>query len=109
MPFSQSLADRLRDCLDRYPHIVEKKMFGGLGFLLNGNMMIGVWKHHLVLRLGAEQAADALKQVHVKAFDITGKPLSGWVMIAEEDIGDDIDLKAWLNQTMEFVGGLPGK
>ncbi|HQR09149.1 MAG TPA: TfoX/Sxy family protein [Gemmatales bacterium] len=109
MPYSQSLAHRLRDCLDRYPHILEKKMFGGLGFLLNGNMLIGVWKEYLVLRLGVAQATEALKQEHVKAFDVTGKPLSGWVMIAEDDIDDDLDLKQWLSQAMEFVGTLPGK
>jgi len=109
MAYSLSLADRLRDCLDRYPHIVEKKMFGGLSFLLNGNMLIGVWKNNLVLRLPVDQAAEALKQEHIRPFDITGKPLKGWVMIAEEEIDDDMDLKQWLSQSMEFVASLPAK
>lgn len=77
--------------------------------MLNGNMLVGVWKEYLVLRLQVDQAAVALQQEHFKPFDITGKPLKGWVMIAEDDIEDDIDLKQWLSQAMEYVGSLPRK
>ena len=58
MAYSPSLADRLRDCLDRYPHITDKRMFGGLGFFYQGNMLVGIWKESLVLRLGYEQASE---------------------------------------------------
>jgi TfoX/Sxy family transcriptional regulator of competence genes len=109
MPYSHSLADRLRDCLDRYPHITEKRMFGGLGFFRQGNLLTGIWKESLVLRLGHEQATQALKLPEVNPFNPTGKSLKGWVMIHEDNIEDDITLKQWLSQAMEFVQTLPGK
>ena len=84
-------------------------MFGGLGYLLNGNMLIGIWKEYLILRIGPDQARIALKKRHVKAFDITGKPMKGWVMIQEEQVGDDLDLKRWVKQAMDFVTTLPPK
>lgn len=109
MAYSTSLAERLRDCLDSKPEIVEKKMFGGLGYLLHGNMMIGVWRDFLILRLGKEQAAKALKLKHVKPFDITGKSLAGWVMVSETNLEDDLDIKRWLRLAHEFVLTLPAK
>lgn len=109
MAYSTSLAERLRDCLDSKPEIVEKKMFGGLGYLLHGNMMIGVWREFLILRLGKEQAAKALKLKHIKPFDITGKSLTGWVMISETNLEDDLDIKRWLRLAHEFVLKLPAK
>ena len=109
MAYSSSLADRLRDCLNRYPHITDKRMFGGLGFFHQGNMVVGIWKESLVLRLGYEQASHALKQTGVNHFNPTGKSLKGWVMIHEDNIEDDVVLKQWLSQAMEFVRTLPGK
>lgn len=109
MAYSLSLAHRLRDCLDRYPHITEKRMFGGLGFFHQGNMLIGIWKESLVLRLGYEQATLALKLTGVTPFNPTGKSLKGWVMIHEDNIEDDLELKQWLIQAMEYVQTLPGK
>jgi len=109
MPYSQSLADRLRDCLDRYSSISEKRMFGGLGFFHQGNMLVGIWKEFLVLRLGSEQATQAVKLPEVKYFNITGKSMKGWVMINEADIEDDVVLKKWLSMAIDFVRMLPAK
>ena len=88
--------------------IEAKKMFGGIGYLMNGNMICGIHKQFLVLRLGTEQASAALDLPHVKPFDITGRAMKGWVMM-EEGFNSDEDLLAWLNKTRTFVSTLPPK
>jgi TfoX N-terminal domain len=74
MAFNEALAERIRHVLARKKGIEEKKMFGGLCFLLNGNMLVGVWKESLIVRLGPEQGEAALLEPHVRRMDITGKP-----------------------------------
>jgi TfoX/Sxy family transcriptional regulator of competence genes len=109
MAFSEALAVRIRQRLARKKGIDEKKMFGGIGFLLNGNMCVGVWKDSLIVRLGPEQYEDALREPHAKEFDITGKPMKGWVMIEPQGIKDNNQLSAWIQQAVKFVGKLPAK
>lgn len=109
MAFSESLANRTRDALARIRGISEKKMFGGVGFLLNGNLLVGVWKHSLIVRLGPEEGKVAMLEPHVKEFDITGRPMNGWVMIEAEGIDDDGQLKAWIERALKFVEALPAK
>jgi len=75
MAFDESLAARIRRRLARRKNVEEKKMFGGVGFLLNGNMLVGVWKDSLIARLGPDEGDLALLEPHVKEFDITGKPM----------------------------------
>ena len=84
MPFDDSLAGGIRDVLAHKLDIKEKKMFGGLGFLLNGNMLVGVWKDSLIVRLGEEQGEEALLEPHVKPFDITGKAMKGLIDLARK-------------------------
>ena len=84
-------------------------MFSGICHLLNGNMFCGVHKDFLILRLGADNAGDALKLPYVRPFDITGRPMKGWVMMAEDGFKSDNDLKKWLDQTRKFVKTLPTK
>ena len=109
MAFDETLAERIRRGLARRKSIEEKKMFGGVGFLLNGNMLVGVWKESLIVRLGDEQGEEALKEPHVKEFDITGRAMKGWVLVGPEGIEDDEQLKGWIQRAMKFVGKLPGK
>jgi TfoX/Sxy family transcriptional regulator of competence genes len=109
MAFNEALAERIRQALARRKNIEEKKMFGGIGFLLNGNMLVGVWKESLIARLGPEQGDEALLEPHVKVFDITGKPMKNWIMVEPEGIEDDDQLKDWIQRAMKFVGKLPGK
>ena len=109
MAFSESLAGRIRDALARKRNIEEKKMFGGVGFLLNGNMLVGVWKDSLIARLGPEAYEDALLEPHVREFDITGKPMKGWVLVAPEGVEDDQQLKDWLERATKFVKTLAKK
>lgn len=109
MAYSESLAQRVRDVFGGRRGIVEKKMFGGVGFLLRGNMCVGVWKTTLIARLGPEQAKAALRQPHVQEFDITGRPMKGWVMIEAEGVETDEQLSARIQQAVDFVETLPAK
>jgi TfoX/Sxy family transcriptional regulator of competence genes len=106
MPFSESLAARTRDALAREPGITEKKMFGGLSFLLHGKLLVGVFKDSLIARVGPDQAKTALKKPHVGVFDITGRPMKGWVVVEPEGVDRDADLKTWIRQAIEFVSAL---
>jgi TfoX/Sxy family transcriptional regulator of competence genes len=109
MAFSEALARRVRQRLARRKNVAEKKMFGGVGFLLNGNLLVGVWKESLIVRLGAEQGEEALLEPHVKVFDITGKPMKNWVLVAPEGVADDDQLSGWIQRAANFVGSLPAK
>ena len=109
MAFDESLAARIRQHLARRKSVEEKKMFGGVGFLLHGNMLVGVWKESLVARLGPDQGEAALKQPHVKDFDITGRAMKGWVLVAPAGVEGDDQLKEWIQRAVNFVGKLPGK
>jgi TfoX/Sxy family transcriptional regulator of competence genes len=109
MAFNEVLAERIRQRLARRKNIEEKKMFGGVGFLLNGNMLVGVWKESLIVRLGQDEGDEALKEPHVKEFDITGRAMKGWVLLEPEGVEDDEQLRAWIQRAVKFVGALPAK
>jgi hypothetical protein len=109
MAFSEALAGRIRQRLARRRDIEEKKMFGGVGYLLNGNMLVGVWKDSLIVRLDPEEGDEALKDPHVKAFDITGRPMKGWVLVEPEGVKNDDQLGGWIGRAVKFVGALPAK
>jgi TfoX-like protein len=109
MAFSKALAERIRQALDRRKGIEEKKMFGGIGFLLNGNMLVGVWKDSLIVRLGPEAGDQALKEPHVSEFNITGRSMKGWVLVALEGVEEDGQLSGWIQRAVKFVGKLPVK
>src|SRR5205814_8454139 len=106
MALSESLAERIRDALARKKGIEEKKMFGGVGFLLNGNLLVGVWKDSLIVRLGPEEGDEALKEPHVSEFNITGRSMKGWVLVEPEAVEDDGQVKAWIQRAVKFVGKL---
>src|SRR5262249_1991923 len=109
MAFSEALAARIRQRLGRRKNVEEKKMFGGVGFLLHGNMLVGVSKDSLIVRLGPDEGDEALKEPHVKEFDITGRAMKGWVLVEPEGVEDDEQLKGWVQRAVKFVGKLPAK
>jgi TfoX/Sxy family transcriptional regulator of competence genes len=109
MAFNEVLAERIRLALSRKRGITEKKMFGGIGFLLNGNMLVGVWNESLIVRLNPDEYEEALREPHVKEFDITGRAMKGWVLVEPEGVADDEQLKGWIQQAVKFVGKLPAK
>ena len=106
MAFSESLASRTRDALAREHGITERKMFGGLCFLINGRLLVGVFKDSLIVRLGPDRARVALAEPHVGVVDITGRPMKGWLVVGPEGVESDARLKAWVRQAMEFVATL---
>jgi TfoX/Sxy family transcriptional regulator of competence genes len=110
MALNEALAERIRQRLARRKNVEEKKMFGGIGFLLNGNLLVGVRKDSLLVRLGPEQGEEALKEAHVSEFNITGRgTIMGWVVVALEGIEDDDQLSGWIRRAVKFVGALPAK
>jgi TfoX/Sxy family transcriptional regulator of competence genes len=109
MAYDEGLAERLHDLLVELPDITSKKMFGGLGFLLNGNMCVGIWKDALIIRVGPEIAERLLTESYVRPFDITGKPMTGWAMVLPEAITEDEQLEKYVDLSVDFVSGLPEK
>ena len=109
MPFDAQLADRVRGLTSPRKGFAEKKMFGGIGFLLNGNMCVGVWKEFLIVRLGLKNYQSALNQPFVKEFDITGKAMRGWVMIEPDGIKKHSSLSSWIGSAIRFVRTIPEK
>jgi len=109
MAYSESLADRVRSALAGRHGIVEKKMFGGVGFLLHGNMLVGIWKTSLIVCLAPHEAESALANPHVIPFDITGRPMKGWVMVEPDGLETDAQLAGWIRRSEDFVSALPRK
>jgi hypothetical protein len=96
MPFDESLAARIRDALARKKNVEERKMFGCLCFMLNGNPLAGVWKNRLIARLGPDEGELEMLEPHVREFDITGRPTRNWVAVEPEGVEDDVQLKDWI-------------
>lgn len=108
MAYDLKLAERIRSKLDELP-IEEKKMFGGVGFLLNGNMACGVNKDNLIVRIDPEKQNTLLKKSHAKPFDLTGKPMKGWLVVEADGIKTDKQLSAWVKEGVDFASTLPSK
>jgi len=109
VPYDEEIESRINKVISRWKHAEAKKMFGGICHLLDGNMFCGVYKDFLILRLGEEESRAALKLPFVRPFDITGKPMKGWVMVEKDGFKSDDALKAWLVKAREFVSTLSSK
>ena len=109
MAYDPGLAARLEVLLFGRPGYQAKKMFGGIGWLLNGNMCVGVYKDWLIARVGVDAEKNALSNPHTKPFDITGKPMKGWIMVGLEGIDKDSDLDKYVTLAESFVKTLPQK
>lgn len=109
MVYDFKLADRLRTYLKDQPGIVEKKMFGGLSFLLNGNMCCGVHGQDMILRINPGQTDQALSQPHTRVFDLTGKPMLGWILVQLAGLESEADLAKWVQLGVEYASSLPAK
>jgi len=109
MAYDQDLAKRVSLVLHDFPDLTEKKMFGGVGYLRNGNMACGVHKEFLIVRVGPDHYEEALEMEHSKVFDITGRAMTGWVMVAPPGCADDETLRAWIQQGLDFASTLPAK
>lgn len=109
MAYDQALAARLREVLGDNPEISERQMFGGIAFMLSGNMAVGVSKDDLMVRIEPETQDEALAQPGVRVFDMTGRPMKGWILVAPEATEDDAELERWVDAGIDFAGSLPPK
>jgi hypothetical protein len=109
MAFDEKLAARMRKQLEKHSGVVEKRMFGGVAFLLNGNMCCGVHKEAMIVRLAPEATEAALRRPHTRQFDLTGRPMKGWVLVAAEGVKTAAGLKQWVEQGLAYAGSLPPK
>lgn len=109
MAFDAGLAQRVRELFDNRENVVEKKMFGGLAFMVSGHMCCGVVNDRLMARVGADQYQTALGKDLVRQMDFTGKPLKGFVYVEAAGIESDENLKYWLDTCSQFVSSLPSK
>ena len=109
MAYDEDLAQRIRGSLDQVPGIVEKKMFGGVAFMVQGNMACGVHKDMLMVRVGPERYEEMMQLPETKPFDITGRPMKGWLLVEAGGLENEADLKDWLSQGVEFAQSLPPK
>lgn len=109
MAYDEVLAGRMRSMINRYPDVIEKKMFGGIGFLLHGNMVCGVNKGDLIIRVGPDNYSGALDRPHTRPFDLTGKPMTGWIVVVPEGYRKEEDLASWIDQAIDYAQTLPLK
>ena len=109
MAYDETVAQRLRAELGTLPGLTEKKMFGGICFLLGGNMVCGVLGDELIMRVGAAQHAASLAQPGARVFDFSGKPMAGWVMVAPTGYASAEDLARWVMLGVVYAGSLPAK
>ena len=109
MAYNEKLAERIRLRLKGTPGLSDKKMFGGVGFMIHGNMACGVHKQDMVVRLPDDESDAALKQAHVKVFDMTGRPMKGWVLVEPPGVSTDRTLHVWIDKSQAFAKSLPPK
>ena len=110
MAFSAALAERIRHALARKRASRRRRCSAVSAFLLNGNMLVGVRKDSLLVRLGPEQSDEALEEAHVSEFQITGwGTMKGWLVVSLEGVQSDDHLKCWIQRAVKFVGKLPAK
>jgi TfoX/Sxy family transcriptional regulator of competence genes len=109
MPYDDVLAARLRAVLGSITGLEEKKMFGGVGFLVDGNMACGVHQDDLIVRVGAAIYGQSLLQPHTRPFDMTGRPMAGWIMVEPQGCDTQAKLEEWVDRGVAFARSLPPK
>ena len=109
MAYNEALAQRIREALDDVSGLSEKKMFGGIAFLVQGNMACGVTSDNLMVRISPESYEAALAKPFVRVFDMTGRPMKGWIVVEPEGVQSADDLNQWVKQGVSFAQSLPAK
>jgi len=109
MAFDEGLAERIRNHFAGQKELTEKKMFGGLACLLNGNMCCGVHGRELIVRLRPGETGTALAEPHTRAFDLSGRPMKGWILVEPAGLADEPALAKWLGFAKKYAASLPKK
>ncbi|MFE3034733.1 TfoX/Sxy family protein [Streptomyces canus] len=109
MAYDEGLAERIRQYLAADPGVTEKRMFGGIAFLYEGNMAVGVTGDDLMVRVGPDATGAALARPGARLFDMTGRPMRGWVVVEGAAVTEDEALGAWIDEGRAFAASLPPK
>ncbi|MCI0353682.1 MAG: TfoX/Sxy family protein [Acidobacteria bacterium] len=109
MAFDDKLAERIRKRLGKRAGLAEKKMFGGIAFLLRGNMCCGVHGQDMIVRLNPEQTDKALSEPGTRLFDLTGRPMKGWILVEPTELATDAALGRWVGVATKYAESLPAK
>ncbi|MEQ1591598.1 MAG: TfoX/Sxy family protein [Thiobacillaceae bacterium] len=107
MAYDEGVAERLREAFSIRKDVIEKKMFGGIAFMVSGHMCCGVVNDTLMARVGADHYEAALKKPHASKMDFTGRPMKGFVYVAPTGFESDDDLADWVKRCLDFVTTLP--
>jgi TfoX/Sxy family transcriptional regulator of competence genes len=109
MAYNKKNEETIDTLIGSWPNVEKKRMFGGVCYLINGNICFGIINDFLIVRAGVETAKEKLREKHVRPFDITGKPMKGWFMVEEKGWKTTADLNAWLTIGRDFAAALPEK
>jgi hypothetical protein len=109
MAYDEELADRVRALITAHGETSERRMFGGIGFMIGGNMSVGVIGEDLIVRLDPEDAERALTEPGVREFDFTGRPMRGWIFVGPEATADEEILAGWVEAGARYAASLPSK
>lgn len=109
MAYDAGLVERVREVLGEHEELIERKMFGGVAFMVRGNMACGVLEDGLIVRVGRERYENAVMAPHTKPLDITGRPMTGWVIVEPSGHTSDEDLVGWVREGLDFALTLPPK
>ncbi len=109
MAYDQGLADRIGAVLGDQPHVVSKKMFGGLAYMLHGNMAVGVLGGNLFFRVPPGEYAELLAEPHVRVFDMNGRPSRGWLVVEPDGFATSAALERWIALGVSVAESLPPK
>jgi TfoX/Sxy family transcriptional regulator of competence genes len=107
--YDEGLASRVRDLIGPDPRLAEKTMFGGLAMLLQGNMAVGVRGDDLIVRTDPDEQEALLAEPGARPFDLTGRPMKGWLLVDATGYTEDDDLRRWVDRGLAYAGGLPPK
>ena len=109
MAYDEGLAERIRGLLEDHGTVSERRMFGGLAFLIRGHMTVGIVKEELMVRVGPETYPQVLREPHARAMDFTGRPMKGFVFVSAQGLDSDADLERWVERGVGYAASLPTK
>lgn len=109
MAYNQALAEDIRMRLGDHPGVSEKEMFGGIAFMIHGNMAVGVTGDELMVRVGKEAHDEAVGRTGARIFDMSARPMKGWIVVSPDGLATEAALEAWVDQGVAYAASLPPK